>query len=172
MTGRRAFIRCLAMLFPGMAGISACSREDENTALVISNTDGNLLNAFVDTIVPEDQDPGAVAAGVPGQLLEHFINQPEAGERAQVMLKTIDGIALRSYQTPFKQLALERREKVLHIILKSRDEKHKSARTTLLRLRARIIKAFYSSSTAWEMLAYSAPYPAGYPDFNRPPPGV
>ncbi|MFW2439296.1 MAG: gluconate 2-dehydrogenase subunit 3 family protein [Arenicellales bacterium] len=172
MTTRRAFFRYLTVLFTGMAGIAGCSREDENPAHTSSNTDGNLLNAFVDTIVPEDQDPGAVEAGIPDQLLAHFIKEPEAGERAQAMLKAIDGIALSIFQSPFMQLALKQREMVLDIMLKNNEEKHKSARTTLLRLRARIIKAFYSSPTAWEMLAYSAPYPAGYPDFNMPPPGA
>lgn len=167
MTTRRAFFGKLAGLVTGMVSLAACSREEEAEAAV---TDRKLLNAFVDTIVPKDQYAGAVEAGVPAQLLERFSKKPEAEKKAQLMLKAINELSRGKFQIPFDQCALEQREMIVDIISKSRDEKYKSAKTTIFRLRSRIIKAFYSSSTGWEILAYTAPYPDGYPDFNRPPP--
>jgi hypothetical protein len=167
MTTRRAFFGKLAGLVTGVVSLAACSKDEETDSSV---TDRSLLNAFVDTIVPKDQDVGAVEAGVPDQLQAHFRKKPEAEKKVQLMLKAIDDISRGRFQTPFDQCALAQREMVLDIITKTRDENYKAARTTLLRLRSRIIKAFYNSPAAWEMLAFAAPYPGGYPDFNRPPP--
>jgi len=166
MTTRRAFFGKLAGLVTGVVSLAACSRDEETDSSV---TDRSRLNAFVDTIVPKDQDAGAVEAGVPDQLLAHFRKKPEAEKKVQLMLKAIDDISRGRFQTPFDQCALAQREMVLDIITKSRNKNYKQAKTTLFRLRSRIIKAFYNSSTGWEMLAYTAPYPGGYPDFNRPP---
>ena len=171
MTTRRAFFGQIAAIFAGLAGITACNRDEEagNADTDSSVTNENLLNAFVDTIVPKDEDAGAVEAGVPAQLKEYFSKKPGEEKKAQAMLKSIDDISRGRFQNSFDQCALEQREMVLDIITKSRDEKYKPARTTIFRLRSRIIKTFYSSPTGWEMLAFTATYPGGYPDFNRPP---
>ena len=169
MTTRRAFFGKMAGLFSsiGLISLTACNENTESSSAVI---DGNILNAFVDTIVPKDQHAGAVEAGVPGQLLEHFIKKPRAEEKALQMLKVVDEFSRDKLKIPFAECNLKQREMVLEIITKSRNKEYKAARTTILRLRGRIIKAFYNSPAAWEMLAFSAPFPAGYPDFNKPPP--
>jgi hypothetical protein len=171
MTTRRAFFGQITALFTSLAGITACSKDEEtgNTETGSTVTNENLLNAFVDTIVPRDQDAGAVEAGMPAQLKEYFSKKPGEEKKAQAMLKSIDDISRGRFQNSFDQCALAQREMVLDIISKSRDEKYKPVRTTIFRLRSRIIRAFYASPTAWEMLAFTAPYPGGYPDFNRPP---
>jgi hypothetical protein len=167
MTTRRAFFGRLAGLITGIVSLAACSKDEETDSSV---TDRSLLNAFVDTIVPKDQDAGAVEAGVPDQLLERFSKKPEEEKKAQHMLKAIDDVSRGRFQTPFDQCTLDQREMVLDILTKTRDKNDQAARTTIFRLRSRIMKAFYSSPVAWEMLAFAAPYPGGYPDFNRPPP--
>ncbi len=169
MTNRRAFFGKVIGLFStiGLVGLTACNENTESSSPAL---DRNILNAFIDTIVPKDRDAGAVEAGVPDQLLERFQKKPEAEEKTLQMLIVVDEIARARFKTHFAECSLKQREKVLNIITKSRDEKHKAARTTILRLRGRIIKAFYNSPEAWDMLAFSAPFPAGYPDFNTPPP--
>ena len=171
MTVRRAFIKQIMVLFTGLAGVTACDREEtgkEEPGFTATNE--NLFNAFVDTIVPKDQDAGAVEAGVPGQLLKRFSKKPEEENNAQFMLQAIDDVSLGRFHTPFDRCTLAQREMVLDIISKSRDKKYRTVQPTILRLRASVLKVFYSSPTAWEMLAFSAPYPGGYPDFNKPPP--
>ena len=172
MTTRRAFFGQITAIFAGLAGITACNRDEEagNTDTVSSVTNENLLNAFVDTIVPKDEDAGAVEAGVPAQLKEYFSKKPGEEKKVQAMLNSIDEISLGRFQASFDQCVLEQREMVLDIITKSRDKKYQPVRTAIFRLRFRIIRALYSSPASWEMLAFSAPYPDGYPDFNRPPP--
>jgi hypothetical protein len=169
MTTRRVFIGKLAGLISaiGLVSLPACSRDEEGSS---SAADRKLLNAFVDTIVPKDQDAGAVEAGVPEKLLVRFSKKPEAEKKVQMMLKVIDELARARFQAAFAQSTLKQREMLVDTISKSRDKNHKVARTTILRMRGWIIKAYYSSTTAWEMLAFSAPYPGGYPDFNKAPP--
>ena len=167
MTTRRGFFSTLAGLFIGISGFSACSKDEASDTSVI---DQNQLKAFVDTIVPKDQDAGAVEAGVVNQLLEHFRKNPEAERKAQAMLKDIDELSSGIFHASFKHCNLVQRELILDVITKSSDKKLHPARITLLGLRSRIITAFYNSTAGWKMLAYSAPYPGGYPDFNAPPP--
>jgi hypothetical protein len=42
-------------------------------------------------------------------------------------------------------------------------------RLELWKLRSRIIREFYQSPAGLAMLGYTPPFPAGYPDYNRPP---
>lgn len=43
-----------------------------------------MLDAFVDTVVPKDQDSGAVEAGVTDELLAWFDKKPEEKNKGHV----------------------------------------------------------------------------------------
>ena len=181
MTSRRRFFTKIATLTVGSIAVAACSKESDNeseaSASKPSNYDNKsslepdriLLDAFVDTIVPKDQDPGAVEAGVTEELLAWFDEKPEEKTKAMEMLATIDRIANNKFSNTFKKLKLEQREKVLDLTIRSSDSKHNPARNSIQRLRSRIIRAFYMSPTGWAMLGYTAPFPGGYPDYSAPP---
>lgn len=169
MTTRRRFFSKVAALAVGLLGVTACGKETETS--LSSEPDRKLLDAFVDTIVPNDQDPGAVEAGVTDKLLVRFEEKQEEKKNAMAMLASIDLIANNKFNTGFKNLNLDQREKVLYIFQHSRDKKDQPARNTLQHLRTRIIRSFYLSPAGRTMLAYTPPYPMGYPDYNSPPPG-
>lgn len=149
--------------------MATCSKESENesegSASKPSNYDNKsslepdrlLLDAFVDTIVPKDQNLGAVEAGVTEELLAWFDEKPEEKTRAMEMLATIDRVANNKFSNTFIKLKLEQREKVLDLTIRSSDSKHHPARNSIQRLRSRIIRAFYMSPTGWAMLDYTAP---------------
>lgn len=178
MTARRRFFGRLAAAAVASLGLSACEREKpqsteysadkEDTTSVI---DRQLLDAFVDTLVPKDQDPGAVEAGIPEQLLARFAEKPEQAEKAAAMLSTIERVANKKFSKSFRQLDLERREKVLRMIVRSRDSSDHPARDNIRRLRSEVVRDFYQSPVGWAMLGYAPPFPGGYPDYNRAPPG-
>jgi len=172
MTARRRFFSKILALAAGALGVAACGKEAETTASSKSSTepDRKLLDAFVDTVIPKDQDPGAVEAGVTDELLTMFEKKQEMKQMTIYMLTAIDVTAYKKFSTSFKKLELDQREKVLQLILHSRDKKDHPARKTIHQLRGRIVRFFYLSPTAREMLAYTAPYPMGYPDYNSPPP--
>lgn len=169
MTTRRRFFSKVAALAVGLLGVTACGEETETS--LSSEPDRKLLDAFVDTIVPNDQDPGAVEAGIPDELLARFEEKQQEKKEAMVLLDTIDLIAKNKFNTGFKKLTLRQREKVLGLIIQGRDRKDQPARNTLQHLRTRIIRFFYLSPAGRTMLAYTPPYPMGYPDYNSPPPG-
>lgn len=176
MKARRRFLTKIASLTIGTLAVTACNNENEQT---VSNTeelekhssvlDRQLLDAFVDTIVPKDQDPGAVEAGVSNELLSWFEEKEEEKDKAMMMLDAIDRVANNKFKKPYIKLALEQREKVLDLTIHSRDKQYQPARNTIQRLRSRIIRAFYLSPTGWGMLGYTSPYPDGYPDYSNPP---
>lgn len=176
MTERRRFLGKLATLTVGTLTVAACGKQDDKASEVSQENDKNssapdrlLLDAFVDTIVPKDQDPGAVEAGVTDELLAWFDEKEQEKIKAGEMLVMIDYVANKNFNKPFIKLTLEQREKVLDLTASSRDAKYHPARNSMQRLRARIIRAFYLSPTGWAMLGYTAPYPGGYPDFSNPP---
>lgn len=111
--------------------MAACSKESDNgnevSASKLSNYDNKsslepdrlLLDAFVDTVVPKDQDPGAVEAGVTEELLAWFDEKPEEKTKAIEMLAAIDRVANNKFSNTFKKLKLEQRENVLGLTIRS-----------------------------------------------------
>ena len=178
MTARRRFFGRLVAAAVASLGLSACEREKPQSAGypaekedTAAGIDRQLLDAFVDTLVPKDQDPGAVEAGIPEQLLARFAEKPEQAEKAAAMLSTIERVAIKKYNESFRQLDLERREMVLRMIVRSRDSNDHPARDNIRHLRSKVVRDFYQSPVGWEMLGYTPPFPGGYPDYNRAPPG-
>ncbi len=175
MTARRRFfskVAALATLASGTFFVTACERQaDEEDNRTTSSIDDRRqqLGAFVDTIVPRDTDPGAVEAGIPDELFAQLDKKEGEKKRVFEMLNTIDRFANKHFNAGFKTLSLDQREKVLDLVNRSRNKIDQPARESIFRLRARIIRAFYLSPTGWAMLAYSAPFPGGYPDFSNPP---
>ena len=167
MTARRRFFSKVTALAAGLLGVAACGKEEE-TGLA-SEPDRELLDAFVDTIVPRDQDPGAVEAGMPEQLLARFEKKPREKKKAMDMLTTINSVAIKKFSSPFQKLKLEQREKVLDLVLRSGDSKYSPARKSIHGLRTRIVRSFYLSPTGQAMLGYNPPFPLGYADYNQPP---
>jgi hypothetical protein len=171
MSNRRRFIANILTVAAGTLGLAACAEEQESTGQekISQVPDRDLFYAFVDTIVPVDEDPGAVEAGVADELLAWFISKPEEGEKTSHMLMAIDQAARKRFDLPFQELGLINRSKILKAIKRSRNVARHPARDTIQRLRARIVRGFYLSPTGRAMLGYAPPFPAGYPDYNLPP---
>lgn len=131
MTSRRRFFTKVVTLTVGSIAVAACSKESDNgneaSTGKLSNYDNKsslepdrlLLDAFVDTVVPKDQDPGAVEAGVTEELLAWFDEKPEEKTKAIEMLATIDRVANNKFSNTFKKLKLEQRENVLGLTIRS-----------------------------------------------------
>lgn len=176
MTARRRFFRKLAAyasILGGTVFISSC--DEENGKQSSTNTSPaehgrQLLDAFVDTIVPSDQDPGAVEAGVATEMLARFSKKKNERKKVLLMLDGLDRLALQRFNSQFNVLTRVQRESVVKNLTDSQDKIDRPLQVTLVQQRSRIIRAFYLSPTGRAMLAYSPPYPAGYPDFNNPPP--
>jgi len=176
MTARRRFFRKLATyaaLLGGSIIVSSCDKATEKD-VTEKNTPADhqqqLLDAFVDTIVPEDQYPGAVEAGVTAQLHERYDKDKKEAKNVFLMLAALERLANKHYKRSFSALKLTQRESVVKQLTHSQDKNDRPLHRTLGQQRSLIIRNFYLSSTGRAMLGYTPPYPGGYPDYNKPPP--
>jgi len=169
MTARRRFLQRLALLLGSLAGPAACDRDGAAPARSADRIDRPALDAFVDTIVPADDDPGAVEAGISEILLQQFTLRPELEEEAVQLLERLDVVAAHHYRRGFVALTLEQRTLVVERTFRSRREDDAVARRAIGSLRSRIIEAFYLSPAGQAMIGYTPPYPGGYPDYALPP---
>ena len=161
-------------LILGAAGLAACQRDEEDNAdsaqYELGGINRIMLDAVVDTIVPKDQDPGAVEAGVTDSLLELFDQSEHMRQHANAMLSRAEVVAQHKYHKPFHRLGLKRREGILHRTLHSRHKDDQAASRAISVLRGHVIEAFYESPIGQSVVGYYPPYPGGYPDYHIPPP--
>ena len=173
MITRRQLFRRLITVAVGVTGITACQDDLEvdnvSKKSGLTGIDRTTLDAVVDTIVPRDQDPGAVEAGVSEVLLDLFDKQEEMKKHGEAILAHVEDIAQHKFRKPFHRLSLARREEIIRKILNSRRDDEQSARRAIVALHGRVIEAFYLSPVGQAMFGYYPPYPNGYPDYNAPP---
>jgi gluconate 2-dehydrogenase gamma chain len=74
-----------------------------------------LLSAIADTIIPDTDTPGAVAAGVPAKLDAMLRDWASAKRRNELMrvLTEIDSLAMMNDKKPFSSLSPDRRKALL-----------------------------------------------------------
>lgn len=116
-----------------------------------------FLEALLDTLIPEDDYPGAVGAGVPAQVLGPLSD--EARER-RIYRRGLDALSRRIQErdtTPFHELPLARRGELLAVF----EDGFSAEALFFRRLRNDAMTVFYSSREAYEMLGYQPPA-AGY----------
>lgn len=103
------------------AGACACSRKTRASMRVFTDEEARTLNAWLDCLIPADDAPGAVEAGVihyiDRQLTKRFRKEQGAYREA---LKLADSMAAEEGAALFAELPLERRTRLLEAIEKSR----------------------------------------------------
>ena len=125
----------------------------------------SVLSAVVDALVPADQDPGAVEAGVPDQLYGQL--QTNRWHRAIYHrgIELVARLARERYGTAFAALSVDARGDLLQSLL---DRAHPEGLQFFLRARSDVFDLFYTSQAGQSMLDYVPPA-AGYPDYARGP---
>jgi len=138
-----------------------------NSAVRVAGIDRRQFEALVDTIVPEDEDPGALAAGVADRLLARFEREPwRAGEYRHGMPR-LDALAQELGGRTFTELDLAQRNQVLAKLLRRKGADAAAGRILYIRARNDVLKEFYASPTGQKLLAYRPPL-NGYPDYAAP----
>lgn len=122
--------------------------------------------AVIDTIVPDDQDPGAVSAGVPAALRQNFKREPWREKEYRQVVQAVTSVANTRHGRPFAALDLDARTEILHRLL--RDKEAGDARVYLALLRVAVLRQFYSSPAGQRMLGYTPPR-HGYSNYHLPP---
>jgi len=164
---RRLFIAVGATATAAIAAGLRHFGSGHKTSAKVAGIDRRAFEALVDTIVPADDEPGALAAGVADILLERFEREPwRAGEYRHGMPR-LEALARETAGNSFADLDPAQRNRVLAELLRSKDTDAAAGRILYIRARSDVLKTFYASPTGQKMLSYRPPL-NGYPDYAAP----
>jgi hypothetical protein len=127
------------------------------------------LEAVADTIVPRDQDPGAVDAGVPGRILAHLATNPTARALYRMGLTLLDRLAQQAGAASFRALDASERERVLSSLTGGPDGPREVGEQFFVRARRDVLAFYWGSVAGQRVVGYRAPL-SGYPGYADPPP--
>jgi len=127
-----------------------------------------ILEAVVDAIVPRDQDPGALDAGVPARILAHLSTHPEALTLYKAGLEVVDRLARQSGAPSFRALEGPERERILTSLLNAPDDSREAAGPFLARVRRDVLAFYWGSVVGQGVVGYRPPL-SGYLDYANPP---
>jgi hypothetical protein len=160
MTRRGFFVRLLAVLGLGGAAALFMRREPgEQAGEAPGVVDHRLLAAVADTIVPADEAPGAVAAGVPEVLLRHLETTAWLEKHYARGLEALERVARRDAGRGLAELDLEARTKLfVELTAGAQPEPVRAAaRGFVLLARRDVLRFFYASAAGQAMLGYRPP---------------
>jgi len=127
-----------------------------------------ILEAVVDAIVPRDQDPGALDAGVPARILAHLSTHPEALKLYQAGLELVARLARQSGAPSFRALDGAERERILSSLPSAPDESGEAGGLFLARVRRDVLAFYWGSVVGQGVVGYRPPL-SGYLDYANPP---
>jgi hypothetical protein len=126
------------------------------------------LMLLVDTLVPADESPGAVALGI------HTAIETSIRAHANYQELLLNGVAWldreseRRFQARFSELPGESREFLLTVAENS--PRNSAQRRLFTVLRKDVIQRYYTDPEAWVQLGFQGPpQPLGFMDFSKPP---
>lgn len=123
------------------------------------------LAALADAIVPADEFPGAVQAGVPGMLKRALTLSAPKRDHYRRGLKGLNELSLAAHGQLFARLSLEARTALLERLARAgRNEPERHIRVFFGLARRDVLRAYYSTPEARAMLGYHPPREGGYLD--------
>jgi len=126
------------------------------------------MRALVDTIVPADESPGAVALGVDRMLFSRIRKNANYLKVITETFDALDKMAVQQSDLSFAKLDLAQRSSIISRVLNSRKQFPEASRQ-IGALRTQVLTEFYASGLAFTMLDYHPPSQGGYPDYARIP---
>jgi len=115
------------------------------------------LTALVDAIVPADDTPGAVAAGVHSQMRDVIARDRWQRQIYERGFEVFNTIARARDGKPFAHLDLQQRVDLLQSLLRSQKSEHAAGLQCFLNAREEVLRRFYSSPAGWNILGYQPP---------------
>jgi uncharacterized protein YwbE len=165
--GRRAFLGSVlwfSLLWrrpnPALAQATAVGPLDSSAR--------ETLEAVVDAIVPRDQDPGALDAGVPARILAHLSTRPEALKLYQAGLELVDRLARQSGASSFRALEGPERERILSSLASTPDDPREAGGLFLARVRRDVLALYWGAVVGQGVVGYRPPL-SGYLEYANPP---
>jgi len=166
--GRRAFLGCL--VWASSLVFRRPNRAFAQSAVVdpVDRSSRGTLEAVVDAIVPRDQDPGALDAGVPARILAHLSTHPDALKLYRAGLELVDRLAREAGASSFRVLDGAERERILSSLAGGPDGPHGAGGEFLARVRRDVLAFYWGSVVGQRVVGYHPPL-SGYPEYADPP---
>jgi hypothetical protein len=164
--GRRGFLLRLLGALPGGVLWRAVAGEPAPEAGAEPAPDERWLELVADAIVPGDDTPGAVAAGVVPRLIESIRGDEHkarlyAGGRA-----LLEAAAHERNADGFAALSTDERSALLRAVGDG-AKATPQARAFYLQARGDVLGLFYTSPVGWRGIGYQPP-PYAYPSADLP----
>ena len=162
---RRTFLQFIGLGAVAGLGGWLWTRYHGNRALT---ADEQLtLKAFLDTLIPADDTPGAIDLDVHSRILAQAVRDTHYRRLVHAGCRTLDKLALSSKNRPFRELGMAPRDSVVHALVQSEDDKrHGFFKST----QRRAFNFYYSDPRSWPGMCYAGPpQPRGFMDYKQPP---
>ena len=167
----KKFSRRLFLKLSLGAGLLASSGYIFKTVLwpsQVTPDESNTLSAYLDTLIPPDETPGAVQLNVPGMI----ISKSKTDRKYRRLIKKgcgwLDAQAKYSNADRFASLDEDNRQEIVKI--SSEGDRGSLPGTFFERIRLDAFFFFYGTTESWKGLGYDGPpQPFGFPDYTSPP---
>ncbi len=163
---RRFFSKLVA--FTGLSTIFGSLLAWAQIQPIKDSIDITALEAYVDTLIPPDETPGAVALGVVDRILKK--SETEAAYQAMIVsgCQWLNRQARKEGFEGFSKLSEENKEKIVRIAEMSLPGSPENS--FFLKTRSDSFVYYYSNPKALALLSYSGPpQPLGFLDHGLPP---
>ncbi|MEJ2696808.1 MAG: gluconate 2-dehydrogenase subunit 3 family protein [Candidatus Sulfobium sp.] len=162
---RRSFLRLT--LGTGLLFSSGYILKDVFMPAQLGAGERRTLGAYLDTLIPQDQTPGAVQLGVPEKIFHAASEDAQYRRLVRKGCRWLDLRARRMGRDGFTSLGEREREEVAE---ESAGAPAGSVpRIFFERTRAYAFFHYYAHPASWEGLGYKGPpQPDGYPDYTKP----
>ncbi len=131
------------------------------------NHDPNAnFSALIDTFVPADQYPGALDLEIDKKLMGKVKKTEGHWDLVAQYLNIVDQLSIDTLGKNFSNALLEQRTNLIETVLD--DDSNVELQLQLKTLKNQTFTLFYTSQTAFDMLAYHPPSQGGYPNYDQP----
>jgi len=149
------------------------SYAQEGPPPFLNDQERALFQAFINHLIPPDQDPGVLELGLAG-MIETFLRvTPQARPLVKPGLKGLEESAKEMFgKTSFLQLSKEEKDRLLNGLrtgqVKGKVWEEVSATEFFNTVRMFTVGLYYSNPRVWRSIGYTGPaQPKGHPDYDR-----
>ena len=136
----------------------------------LSRNEEKTLAALLDTLIPDDDFPGALRLGVPEKIQEKARGDRQYRRLIKQGCSWIDRQAGRLCSARFAEIGEKERDRILASAMES--DADSLQRIFFQRVRADAFSYYYSHPDTWQPLGYGGPpQPDGFPDYYAAPGG-
>lgn len=162
---RRTFLQFIGL--GAVAGFGGWLWTQCHGNRVLTTDEQLTLKAFLDTLIPADDTPGAIDLDVHSRILAQAASNKNYRRLVHAGCRTLDNLALSSESRPFRELGLVQRDAVVHALVQSEDDKrHGFFKST----QRRAFHFYYSDPRSWPGVCYAGPpQPRGFMDYKQAP---